>query len=266
MTALERLREWFNGDKRPEKSAWITGDTVETRALLELADRLEKLEQDCGAMAALRRYKFDPNLPPIAPLPMPSATESPPVPFRGIIVPGKYRMRNGGQAGVERNDESEQDRWPWIGQFNGVLELWNADGTYIDPHHPHEKDIIAGPLAGEPQQKPDTALLIAEMLHVVKGVRPLVLRGTTETLTEEEAIRTTWLGHLDAAITKASAIVKPEPKRETRKVWVNFYRNRDDHSIWPSRSAAGDVATSERIACVEADITFTHGQGLVAGE
>jgi hypothetical protein len=75
---------------------------------------------------------------------------------------------------------------------------------------------------------------------------------------------------IDLSKVPASAIVKPEqkpePKRETRKVWVNFYRNRDDHSIWPSRSAAGDVATSERIACVETEVTFTHGQGLETGQ
>ena len=65
----------------------------------------------------------------------------------------------------------------------------------------------------------------------------------------------------------ASAIVKPEPKRETRKVWFNVYECEEGRQPGIStpkltRKQADEWKSDRRIACIEREIEFVHGEGL----
>ena len=82
-------------------------------------------------------------------------------------------------------------------------------GGYIRTYAGDRRICKLEPLKGqvtEDEYLANARLIAAapDLLWVLEGIRPLVLRATTSSgLTEEEAIKTTWLGHLDAAIAKA---------------------------------------------------------------
>ena len=126
-----------------------------------------------------------------------------------ITGPGKYRQTNGKVAVITRNDGS--DTYPWEGlDDNGCKHFWNEDGTWRD--RPDKRDLVAR--IDEPQT--EMAGLSGFDLYDDQGHYRRHYKSLAEAI-EDNAEK--WR-IFDRSLIPASAIVKPEPKRETRKVWI----------------------------------------------
>ena len=179
-----------------------------------------------------------------------------------ITGPGQYRQANGKIAIVEKAI-TDDPPMAWAGtDCDGDPCTWQEDGSHFYSGGPSSYNLIAR--IAEPQTEmagligfisvfgtPDDRSEHLGELFGLTASEAFSERCTNPDLQVHTVI--------DLSKVPASAIVKPpEPKRETRKVWIVFWKA-GGCSIRTYRS---DAETEPALAIVERDIEFVHGEGL----
>ncbi len=172
--------------------------------------------------------------------------------FKGITGPGKYRRRNETVATInERNpDRTIPAIYRWKDEHG---RTYRDEGNFyvgsLDL-----RDIIAGPLTDDPELAGLTGYVAVSTdgdathgdLEIQPAMRAAIYGG----------------GIIDLRTIRKEQLVKPEPKREKRKVWLSFENN---GSIYAYSARPPGAASEGSVALVEREIEFTHGEGLGDG-
>ena len=165
--------------------------------------------------------------------------------FRGITGSGRYQTRGGDVVDVLSHDGS-QDR-PWK---CGDL-LWRNDdgrGSGVD----HDQELAVGPLSDEPEMAGLSGFIIVLPTGQVYG-------GKTMDVIDDKVSSHRVL--VDLSKVPANAIVKPEPKRETRKVWLAWFTDLNVPMTCAERPKHHEN-DPKLVAIIEREIEFTVGEGL----
>ena len=173
------------------------------------------------------------------------STEKKAEPFR-VTGPGRYRTRNDTEVNITRRHGTSGHIW--YGEYLDDASWWGPEGEWQIGEPNHYLDIISR-VDDEP----------AEMAGI--GFTEIEPRGEVIYGLQHWYRDRTYLGngtYVDWSKVPASAIVKPEPKIETRKVWLVM---KDDGWMEASKFPPLGIACNA-IAIVEREITFTHGEGL----
>lgn len=161
-----------------------------------------------------------------------------------ITGPGRYRMRNG--KGTTVYEVFGGASAPWRGEMG----YYEDDGTF-NLRDLKQYDIVAGPLDDKPQKMSGLSGFIT-LSPDGRAWAGLAIDVASARVGDPHIV-------IDLSKVPTSAIVRPEPKRETRKVWLSFEKNGSIYSY----SAKPPASVSEdSLALVEREIDFTHGEGL----
>jgi hypothetical protein len=188
-------------------------------------------------------------------------TDRPAVKGAGFTItgPGRYRDAGGGIATVW--GMTKHCTYPWLGiDSDGRHTAWSEAGFWHESDPDDEKNIVAGPLADESESAGLTGYGVFEAgMCTFIPPHAAAAKGAASD------------GHavIDLSTIRKDQLVKPEPKREKRKGWVNVWDYPEGKTpllqgMYDTQAMADEIASqwphAKRIACIE--VAFTVGEGL----
>jgi hypothetical protein len=166
--------------------------------------------------------------------------------FKGITGPGRYRTAIGSQVTVLENDGTNV--WPWVCDDGIDRNSIGEDGMK------GKYDITAGPLSEEPELAGLTGFVALE---------PGAVASNGCYSANDLRVVNHWSVVIDLSSIRKDQLVKPEPVREVRKVWMAIRINkRGEEAIDAYRDKPSKSAFTEPVAIFETEITFSPGEGL----
>ena len=169
-----------------------------------------------------------------------------------ITGPGKYKRRNGSVVDVTAAGSGVG--YPWK-----TAHWWHYDDGRVYSTGDTDDDIVEGPMSVHERLTGFTAYEKSRDIYVARELT----YATAEAALEHTSAggRPAFIIDLDKV--PPEAIILPGPRTVTRKVWINVYSERwSPSTVYPTKAEADSMATSERIACIEREITFAEGEGL----
>ena len=168
-----------------------------------------------------------------------------------ISRPGTYRLRDGRSIFVDIVDSCQthcQQPQPISAVLDGIRRYWYDNGTFLLGES--VIDIVAGPL-----DEPESAGLTG-YVTICEGM----LGGRYATIDDKAPTTINFPAThvIDLRKVLASAIVKPQPKSEKRKVWIAIKQDGwiEAFKFKPAHRM------HDSVAFVETEIEFTCGEGL----